>query len=61
MILGTDEALKRKQGLRGRLILGVSFAAFLALALELARHEAGEEKTSTPVDKRGDSEVGSNA
>ncbi|KAE9975195.1 hypothetical protein EG328_003419 [Venturia inaequalis] len=38
-ILGTDEALKRKQGFRGRAALGISFAAFLALSMELARRE----------------------
>lgn len=38
-ILGTNEELKQKQGLRGRVVLGVSFAAFLALAIELARRQ----------------------
>jgi cardiolipin synthase len=38
-ILGTNEELKQKQGLRGRAVLGVSFAAFLALAIELARRQ----------------------
>lgn len=38
-ILGTNEELKRKQGFRGRAVLGVSFAAFLALAVELARRQ----------------------
>jgi cardiolipin synthase len=38
-ILGTNEELKRKQGIRGRMVLGVSFAAFLALAVELRRRE----------------------
>ena len=38
-ILGDDEALKRKQGFRGRMIIGVSFASFLALAVELWRRE----------------------
>ncbi|KAF2434741.1 hypothetical protein EJ08DRAFT_605318 [Tothia fuscella] len=39
VILGTKEELKRKQGFRGRMILGVSMAAFLALAVELRRRE----------------------
>lgn len=31
-ILGEDEALKSKQGFRGRLVIGTSFAAFVGLA-----------------------------
>jgi cardiolipin synthase (CMP-forming) len=38
-ILGPDEELKRKQGFRGRMILGTSFAGFLALAAFLAGKE----------------------
>jgi cardiolipin synthase len=38
-ILGENEALKRKQGFRGRMIVGVSFAVFGALAAELARRQ----------------------
>jgi len=38
-ILGTDEVLKKKQGYRGRMIIGLSFATFFALALELWRCE----------------------
>jgi cardiolipin synthase len=38
-ILGTNEELKRKQGIRGRMVLGVSFAAFLVLAVELRHRE----------------------
>jgi cardiolipin synthase len=41
-ILGTNEELKRKQGFRGRMVLGVSFAAFLALAVELWRRESND-------------------
>ena len=49
-ILGTDEDLKRKQGFRGRMVLGVSFATFLGLAGELARRQYGaEEMTDKPV------------
>jgi cardiolipin synthase (CMP-forming) len=32
VILGSDEALKRKQGVRGRVILGSSFLTFLVIA-----------------------------
>jgi cardiolipin synthase len=38
-ILGTDEALKKKQSRRGRMIIGLSYAAFVVLALELWRRE----------------------
>lgn len=38
-ILGDDEALKRKQGMRGRAILGITFIAFILVAAELARRE----------------------
>jgi cardiolipin synthase len=38
-ILGPDERLKTKQGFRGRMIVGVSFASFVALAGELGRRE----------------------
>jgi cardiolipin synthase (CMP-forming) len=40
VILGRDEALKRKQGVRGRVILGTSFAVFLAMAGYFAWREA---------------------
>ena len=47
VILGEDEALKRKQGFRGRVIIGVSFAAFIALAVRFAlRDEPAAEETS---------------
>ena len=35
-ILGNDEALKRKQGRRGRALIGISFAAFVTLSLSLS-------------------------
>ena len=38
-ILGSDEALKKKQGFRGRAIIGVSFAAFAGLAAWLAAQQ----------------------
>lgn len=38
-ILGEDEELKKKQGFRGRAIIGVSSAGFLGLALWLAERE----------------------
>ena len=34
-ILGSDEALKRRQGRRGRALIGMSFAAFVALSVWL--------------------------
>jgi cardiolipin synthase len=40
-ILGTDEALKRRQGIRGRAILGAGFGGVLLLAALLAAREAG--------------------
>jgi cardiolipin synthase len=45
-ILGKDEALKKKQGFRGRMIIGLSFTAFIALALELWRREKTDEERS---------------
>jgi cardiolipin synthase len=44
-ILGTNEELIRKQGFRGRMVLGVSFAAFLAVAVELRRREKDDAVT----------------
>jgi cardiolipin synthase (CMP-forming) len=38
-ILGTDEALKRRQGLRGRAILGSGFGAVVVLAAVLAARD----------------------
>jgi cardiolipin synthase (CMP-forming) len=43
-ILGADEALKRRQGIRGRMILGVSLGAVLVLAGFLAAREIGWEE-----------------
>jgi len=43
-ILGTDDALKKKQGYRGRIIIGLSYAAFFALALELWRREKNQSE-----------------
>ena len=34
-ILGQDEVLKRKQGRRGRALIGVSYATFVAIAIWL--------------------------
>ena len=39
-ILGEDEGLKRRQGFRGRAIIGVSFAGFVGLAAWFALSEA---------------------
>jgi cardiolipin synthase len=47
VILGEDEALKKKQGFRGRAVLGISFAAFFALAVHFALNE--REKTSPTI------------
>ena len=35
-ILGSDESLKRKQGRRGRALIGISFTAFMTLSLSLS-------------------------
>lgn len=48
VILGEDEALKKKQGFRGRATIGVSFAAFICLAIYFALRE--ERKETTPVE-----------
>lgn len=45
-ILGEDEALKKRQGFRGRMIIGLSFTAFVALALELWRPKETDEETA---------------
>lgn len=45
-ILGEDDALKKKQGFRGRMIIGVSFTAFIALAVELGRREKSKEESA---------------
>jgi cardiolipin synthase len=42
-ILGEDEVLKKRQGLRGRMIIGSSFSAFLLLAVLLAGRTKKEE------------------
>ncbi len=43
-ILGTDEALKKKQGHRARMIIGLSYAAFVALALSLWKGEKNQSE-----------------
>lgn len=43
-ILGTDEVLKKKQGRRGRMIIGLSYAAFVALAVGLWRREKSQSE-----------------
>jgi cardiolipin synthase len=47
VILGDDEALKKKQGFRGRAVLGASFATFFALAVHFAMNDEREEKAPT--------------
>lgn len=51
VILGDDEALKKKQGFRGRAIIGVSFATFNALAIyfALGEQQQREEKGDRSV------------
>ena len=44
VILGGDEALKRKQGFRGRMIMAGGFGSFIALALYLWYNDEVEEK-----------------
>ena len=46
VILGEDEALKKKQGFRGRATIGVSFAAFVGLAVHFALKEESKEAAS---------------
>ncbi|KAL2358068.1 CDP-alcohol phosphatidyltransferase-domain-containing protein [Cryomyces antarcticus] len=41
VILGTNEELKRKQGRRGRAVVGLSYAAFVGLAVWLAARKDG--------------------
>lgn len=53
VILGKDEELKKKQGFRGRMIIGVSFGSFIALAAWFAatRDSArAQEAEAEPVD-----------
>jgi len=49
-ILGTDEELKRKQGVRGRAIIGVSFAAVVGLALVLS--QTADRKDERVLDEK---------
>jgi cardiolipin synthase len=42
VILGDDEVLKKKQGFRGRVAIGIGFAAFVALAAFFAIQEQSE-------------------
>lgn len=51
VILGNDEELKRKQGFRGRMIIGTSFAGFLILAAALARWE-DKKKQDKAIDQQ---------
>lgn len=45
-ILGTDEELKKKQGVRGRAIIGTSFAAVVALAFVLGQREERNDENA---------------
>jgi cardiolipin synthase len=50
-ILGDDEALKKKQGFRGRAILGVSLASFVILAGVLAARQQNSSQDSDPTEE----------
>jgi cardiolipin synthase (CMP-forming) len=43
-ILGKDETLKKKQGVRGRMIIGVSYAVFVAMAAYFFQQEMIKRK-----------------
>lgn len=49
-ILGDDEMLKKKQGFRGRMIIGTSFAGFLILAAALARWQESQKDEKDTVE-----------
>ncbi|KAH7348048.1 cardiolipin synthetase [Pyrenochaeta sp. MPI-SDFR-AT-0127] len=51
VILGGDEALKRKQGFRGRMIMASGFGSFIALAVYLWYNGKKEEDAKNQVEK----------
>ncbi|PNS15340.1 hypothetical protein CAC42_599 [Sphaceloma murrayae] len=53
-IMGTDEALKQKQGRRGRRIIGIMFGGTVLVAvwLALTREEEHKSTTSEPVEEK---------
>jgi cardiolipin synthase len=51
VILGGDEALKRKQGFRGRMIMAGGFGSFIALAAWLWYNEAARKEAEKAIEK----------
>jgi cardiolipin synthase len=52
VILGGDEALKRKQGFRGRMIMATGFGSFIALAAWLWYNGEAEKEVEEVVEKK---------
>ncbi|KAF2854417.1 cardiolipin synthetase [Plenodomus tracheiphilus IPT5] len=52
VILGGDEALKRKQGLRGRMIMASGFGSFIALAVYLWYNDRAEKELENAVEQK---------
>jgi cardiolipin synthase len=52
VILGGDEALKRKQGFRGRMIMAGGFGSFIALAAWLWYKEAARKEAEEAIEKK---------
>lgn len=52
VILGGDEALKRKQGFRGRMIMASGFGSFIALAAWFWYNGTAEEDAKKPLEKK---------
>jgi cardiolipin synthase len=52
VILGGDEALKRKQGFRGRMIMASGFGSFIALAAWLWYNEAARKEAEEAIEKK---------
>jgi cardiolipin synthase len=52
VILGGDEALKRKQGFRGRMTMASGFGSFIALAAYLWYNGQAEADLEKPVEKK---------
>ena len=51
VILGGDEALKRKQGFRGRMIMASGFGSFIALAAWLWYNENARKEAEKKIEK----------
>ncbi|KAI8940848.1 hypothetical protein NX059_002109 [Plenodomus lindquistii] len=52
VILGGDEALKRKQGFRGRMIMASGFGSFIALAVYLWYNEQAEKELEKSIEQK---------